>query len=229
MKKRYPGSVVIALALAAAFVVSSHAQQTPAAGQAPPAGGAQAANATSAMKVVVVGENPEVRKLDKEGGTAVSDVNFFRVFWSPAGAGSVCVVTVKNQPNPADNLAIAIYDDQRVYDYMIKEIRSDYARATPLKGTITQTTSMTDADGFTRKETCKADKYTVEAIWKNLGQGTWSDRPMFNNTVQMSFVMVVAAGGEITINGKSAPGTWYSKGGGMGSGAYLTLNETWRR
>mgnify|MGYP005837155193 CR=1 FL=1 len=45
----------------------------------------------------------------------------------------------------------------------------------------------------------------------------------------MTFVMVPAGSGEILINGKSAPGTWSPTGGGIGTGAYLALNETWRR
>ncbi len=210
--------VVVVIALAVKMEVSGYAQQPPSAAPGP----------GPDMKVVVAGENPEVSKFDKEGGTAVSNVNFFRVTWSPAGAGSVCVVTVQNQPNAADNFRIAIYDDQAVYDYMIKEIRSDYASATPLKGTITQTNSVTPAEGFTRTETCKSDKYTVEAVWKNLGPATWSDMMMFGGKVHMTFVMVRAGSGDIIVNGKPAPGTFFQKAP-RGSGAYLTLDETWRR
>ena len=35
--------------------------------------------------------------------------------------------------------------------------------------------------------------------------------------------------GEIWIDGEQAPGHWYPTGGGLGTGAYLTVNETWRR
>ena len=38
---------------------------------------------------------------------------------------------------------------------------------------------------------------------------------MFNNTVQMAITMVPAAVGDIVINGKSAPGTWYARGRGI--------------
>jgi hypothetical protein len=93
-----------------------------------------------------------------------------------------------------------------------------------LKGTITQTNNCAGE----RKETCKADRYTVELLWKGLGPGNWVDMKMGTNTL-MTFVMVPASSGEILINGKKAPGTWFPTGGGLGPGAYLTVNETWRR
>jgi hypothetical protein len=180
-----------------------------------------------APKVLVAGENPAIRLLDKEGGKAISSANFWRVEWSPAGAGAVCFVTV-NAPGE-DGLRIAIYDDKTVLDYVTTDLMSSLMKTfndpayTPVKGTITQTNNgATD-----RKETCKSDRYTVELVWKGLGQGSWADMKM--GPVLMTFTMVPASSGEIWINGKRAPGTWYPTGGGMGPGAYLTVNETWRR
>jgi hypothetical protein len=198
------------------------AQQTPAGAGAPPSGQPE-------RKVVVVGENPAVRKLDKEGGTAVASGDFFRVTWSPAGAGSICAIRVTDATDSAGNLMIAIYDSKAVYDYMVKEIRPDYGKYTPVQGTITQKDTPVASGTFTRTETCRSDKYTVDLIWKDLGQARFTDAPMFNNTVQMAMTMVPAASGDIVINGKSAPGTWYARGGGIGTGAYLMLAEVWRR
>ncbi len=232
MKGNYMLSAVGTAALAAAMVSLTYGQAP--AGQAPagqgtaqaPAG--QASTPAAERKVVMVGENPEISKVDKEGGPEVSNFNFFRGFWTPAGAGAICVVTVKGQPNAADNFRIAIYDEQPFYDYMIKEIRKDYANATPIKGTITQTHTM-GPDGLTRKETCKGGDYTIEAIWRGMQQATWTDMLMFQGTVQMSFAMIRAASGEITVNGKNAPGSIFTGGGRSNGRAYLTLNETWRR
>lgn len=210
--------------LAFSIYVTVQAQQPPAGGQAP-AGGTQAG---PQPKVLVAGENPAIRKLDKEGGKAVTNANFFRVFWSPVGSGTVCYLTVTDQG--ADNLRLAIYDNEKVLDYVTKELMSSLLPTfnvpayTAYKGSITQS-----GDGLNeRRETCKSDRYTVELIWKGLGEARWADMKMGPTTL-MSFVMVPASSGEILINGKSAPGTWYPKGGGIGTGAYLTLNETWRR
>jgi hypothetical protein len=92
----------------------------------------------------------------------------------------------------------------------------------PVKGTITQTNA-----GADRTETCKSDSYNVELVWKGLGPGTWVDRKI--GDVLMTFTMVPANSGEIWINGKKAPGTYYATGGGNGTGAHLTVSETWRR
>jgi hypothetical protein len=209
-------SRVFAIALLAAGIIQA---QEPAARSAAPK--------PPAPRVLVAGENPAIRLLDKEGGKAISNANFWRVEWSPVGAGAVCFLTV-NAPGQ-ENLRIAIYDDKKVLDYVTTELMSSLMKTfnepayTPVKGTITQTN-----EGSTeRKETCKSDRYNVELVWKGLGQGTWADMKM--GPVLMTFTMVPASSGEIRINGKKAPGTWFPTGGGMGPGAYLTVNETWRR
>ena len=177
--------------------------------------------------VVVIGENPAVRKLDKEGGQAVASAEIFRVTWSPVGAGTLCVVTVKGQPGAKGDLHVAVYDNKALYDYMIKEIRTDYATYTPVHGSVTQQDSM--AGGFSRTETCKTPEHTIKLVWNNLQKPQFTDISMFKNTTQMALNMIPAASGDIVVDGKPAAGTWYAQGGGIGSGAYLTLGETWRR
>jgi len=180
-----------------------------------------------APKVIVAGENPAIRYLDKEGGKAISSVNFWRVEWSPAGAGAVCFVTV-DAPGE-EKLRFAVYDNKQVLDYVTTDLMSSLMKTfndppyLPEKGTIVQT----NQGATERKETCKSARHHVELVWKGLGQGTWVD--MKPGNVLMTFTMVPASGGEIWINGKKAPGAWFPTGGGIGTGAYLTVNETWRR
>jgi hypothetical protein len=211
-------------AVALLFCAAGITQAQPAGGQ-PPAGGGPP---PSTMKVLVAGENPAIRYLDKEGGKAISSVNFWRVHWSPVGPGTVCFVTITDQG--ADNLRIAIFDDQKVLDYVTKELMSSLTPTfntppfTALKGTVTQTN-----DGAKeRKETCKSDRYTVELVWKSMGDPFWVEFKPGSNTL-MTFAMVPAANADIIINGKKAPGTLYPTGGGLGPGAFLAVNETWRR
>ena len=80
-----------------------------------------------------------------------------------------------------------------------------------------------------RTETCKSSEYNVEITWKDLGEPNWV--PEFrpgNGKIVQSFVRVQAKGGQVLVNGKKTPGTYYPTGGGFGPGAYLTLNEAWR-
>ena len=183
---------------------------------------------TEPARVLVAGENPAIRYLDKEGGKAVTSVNFWRVEWSPAGAGAICFVSV-NDP-AGKHLRFAVYDNKEVLDYVTNDVMSLLLQTfndppyTPEKGTIKQT----NQGATERRELCKSDRHKVELVWKGLGPGTWVNiKPQ--GKVFMTFTMVPAAGGEIWINGKQAPGTWYPAGGGLGTGAYLTVNETWRR
>ncbi len=208
-----------ALSLAAA---AAYAQQSPDAPRRPPA---------RPVKVLIAGENPGLRLLDKEGGKALTEVNFWRAQWSPAGAGAVCFVTIRD--SGPDNLRVAITDNPELAGYIADKIMGSFGSNRfnnppyqVLKGTVTQT----NVGSTQRTETCASDRYHIEIVWKNLGEPSWV--PEFrpgNGSVVQSFVMVQAKGGEVTVNGKKAPGTYYPTGGGFGPGAYLTLNEAWRQ
>jgi hypothetical protein len=197
-----------------------------------PSGGAAQRRSGPPVKVLIAGENPALRLLDKEGGKALTQVNFWRAQWSPVGAGAVCFVTVRE--SGADNLRIAIADNPSLADYIANKLMASFGGTNRfndppyrvLPGTVTQSNV-----GITqRTETCKTTQYDVAITWKDLGEPSWV--PEFrpgNGPVVQSFVMVQARGGEVLVNGKKMPGTYYPTGGGFGPGAFLTLNEAWRQ
>lgn len=199
--------------------------------QQPPADTPQRATAPP-VKVLIAGENPGLRLLDKEGGTALTEVNFWRAQWSPVGAGAACFVTVRG--GGTDGIRIAITDNEQLADYIANRLMGSFGGTNRfnnppykvLPGTITQTNVGTSQ----RTEICKSSQYNVEIVWKDLGEPRWV--PEFrpgNGSIVQSFVMVQAKDGEVVVNGKKAPGTYYPTGGGFGPGAYLTLNEAWRQ
>lgn len=212
--------VIAALAITATTVFS----------QQPPAG-APRRPPSPPVKVLIAGENPGLRLLDKENGKALTEVNFWRAQWSPAGAGAVCFVTIRD--SGPDNLRVAITDNPELAGYIANKIMASFGTSRfnnppyqVLKGTVTQSNVGTTQ----RTETCKAGPYTVDVVWKDLGEPSWvSEFRPGNGSVVQSFVMVQAKGGEVIVNGKRAPGTYYPTGGGFGPGAYLTLNEAWRQ
>jgi hypothetical protein len=216
-------AVLRAIAALAFTAAAAFCQQSPAGAPRRPPG--------PPVKVLIAGENPGLRLLDKENGKALTEVNFWRAQWSPAGAGAACFVTIRD--SGADNLRVAITDNPELADYIANKIMGSFGTNRfnnppyqVLKGTVAQSNVSTTQ----RTETCKADAYTIEVVWKDLGEPTWV--PEFrpgNGSVVQSFVMVQAKGGEVIVNGKRAPGTYYSTGGGFGPGAYLTLNEAWRQ
>jgi len=184
------------------------------------------------VKVLIAGENPGLRLLDKEGGKAVTEVNFWRAQWSPAGAGAVCFVTVREAG--AENLRVAITDNNALADYVANKLMNSFGGPNrfndPPYSVVEGTVNQTNVGASQRTETCNSTNFKIEITWKDLGEPAWV--PEFrpgNGSIVQSFVMVQAKGGEVRVNGKKAPGTYYPTGGGFGPGAYLTLNETWRQ
>jgi hypothetical protein len=215
-------------AVAAALILAAigvHAQQSPAAQPSPTTNGAPT---TPPPKILVAGENPAITLRDKEGGPALTSVNFWRVHWSPVGSGAVCFVTVSNQGS--GDLRIAVHDNPKVLDYVTRDLMSSLMASfktppfTPVRGTITK-------GGVTvteRTESCKSDTHNVVLTWRGVLEPTWVDiRP--GATVLMTFTMVMAKDAEVIINGKKAPGRVVPGGRGSFPPSFLALTETWRR
>ena len=213
--RRHHIIIGIVAACALAMLADARAQQT-----TPPQ--------TPAQKILVAGENPAITLRDKEGGAALTSVNFWRVHWSPVGSGAVCFVTVTGQGS--GDLRVAVHDNPKVLDYVTKELMSSLMANfntppyTPVRGTIAQS-----GDTVTeRRETCKSDTHNIELVWRGFSEPTWVDiKPGAN--VLMTFTMVMASGADVIINGKKAPGGVFRGGPGSFPPSFLALNETWRR
>lgn len=180
--------------------------------------------------VMVVTENPALRLLDKANGKALTDINFWRVSWSPVGPGSVCFITVRDTPGM--NMRVAITDNEALTAYIVNDLMGPiggYLSNPPYavhRGTIVQHASAAE-----RTETCTSAEHAVMIRWKDLATPTYVSgfRPPGTTDIVQTFVMVIARGAEVTVNGKAAPGAWFPTGGGFGPGAFLALNETWHR
>jgi hypothetical protein len=204
------GTIGIVAICALAILTVSHAQQAP------------------APKILVAGENPAITLRDKEGGTALTSVNFWRVHWSPAGSGAVCYIAISGQGS--GDMRVAVHDNPKVLEYVTKELMSSLMTSfntppyTPVRGTISQSGDTVNE----RKETCKSDTHTIELVWRGFSEPAWVDiKPGAN--VLMTFTMVMASGADVIINGKKAPGGVFRGGPGSFPPSFLALNETWRR
>ncbi|MBV6519900.1 MAG: hypothetical protein MNPFHGCM_00003 [Gemmatimonadaceae bacterium] len=209
--------------VAAALIVAVSARsgaQTPTAPPSPAP--------TRPGKVMLTGENPGIRLLDKPGGTTVTQISFWRIHWSPVGPGHVCYVTTGDEKTPGA-LRIAIFDNQKLFDYLTRDVLGTYNKSyverpfTPVSGA----TVTTAGDGTAeRRETCKSDKYTVELVWQDLGTPSLVDfmpgtRPP--NPFGLTFVQIPAGRSQVLVNGKPAPGVSIPGGG------FLALGETWMK
>ena len=181
---------------------------------------------TSEGKVHITGENPGIRLLDKQGGATLTDINFWGVDWSPAGAGHVCFVTTHDAAGKID-LRLALYDNPKLVDFVAKETMGKLVQNfndppyKPLKATFTTTGDSTTE----RRQTCKSDEYNVELVWRNFNEGSWGEmRPP--NGFHMTFFVITSRSAEVFINGKKAPGSWFPS---SFPASYLAYAETWRK
>lgn len=98
----------------------------PALALAQAAGGVQ--NSVKIGKVFVSGENPVIRLLDKPDGTPLAVASFWRIIWSPVGAGHVCYVTTGDGKSSGD-LRVALVDNQKLFDYLTNDILGTYDKS----------------------------------------------------------------------------------------------------
>jgi hypothetical protein len=177
-------------------------------------------------KVRVTGENPGIRLLDKQGGTTLTDVNFWGVDWSPVGAGHVCFLTTGNGKGPND-LRIALYDNPKLVDYLAKDLMSTLLPNfvdPPYKPI--QATFSTTGDSLTeRRQFCKSEQYSVELVWRDFNEGSFGEMRPPSGFI-MTFFVITSRVGEVYINGKKAPGNWYPS---SFPASYLAYAETWRK
>jgi hypothetical protein len=74
--------------------------------------------------VAVVGENPGIRLVTKEGAPPSTSVSFWRVLQSPAGAGHVCFLTsdiTGDGPTP-DDVRVAFADNGKLAEYVAVQL-----------------------------------------------------------------------------------------------------------
>lgn len=202
----------------------------PALALAQAAGGVQ--DGVKIGKVFVSGENPVIRLLDKPNGTPLAVASFWRIIWSPVGAGHVCYVTTGDGKSPGD-LRVALVDNQKLFDYLTTDILGTYDKSyleRPFK-TI-QATFSKSGDALTDwKEVCRSEQYTVELVWRDFYPAFQLDTPTGGprNPFGLTSLFIPAKSADLIVNGKKISGNVYPQmlGPAQGSSAFLAFSETW--
>ena len=202
----------------------------PALALAQAAGGVQ--NGVKIGKVFVSGENPVIRLLDKPDGTPLAVASFWRIIWSPVGAGHVCYVTTGDGKSPGD-LRVALVDNQKLFDYLTNDILGTYDKSyleRPFK-TI-QATFSKSGDALTDwKEVCRSEQYTVELVWRDFYPAFQLDTPAGGprNPFGLTSLFIPAKSADLSVNGKKISGNVYPQmlGPAQSSSAFLAFSETW--
>ncbi|HEV2389072.1 MAG TPA: hypothetical protein VGS20_17665 [Candidatus Acidoferrales bacterium] len=190
-------------------------------------------------KVLVTGENPVIRLLDKAGGSTLASASYWRIVWSPAGPGHVCYLTTGDGKSPGD-LRLALVDNRKLYDFLTTNIMTTLDRAIPERpfkvapatfvdsgqGTFAASGAMKD-----RRVTCKSARYAVTLVWSDFYEPFQLDTAVGGpgSTLSVCSLFIPAKMGTILLNGKKAPGSVYpqSRGPAQSSTAFLAFSESW--
>jgi hypothetical protein len=218
-------AAVLALAILVTLQSDSSAQTPPSSAQQPPAP-ASAPTPSRPGKVFLSGENPYIALRDTAEGPARATASFWRIHWSPVGSGHVCYVTVGDPKTPG-TVRIALYDNKALLDYLTNEVLGTFNKAyleqpfTPIGGA---TFAATGDSIRERRETCRADKYNVELVWRDLREPGLVDilpgsRP--TNPFGITYLRIPAGSAQVLVNGAPAPGA------SMPGGSFLAFGETW--
>jgi hypothetical protein len=186
-------------------------------------------------RVAVIGENPGIRLIAKEGAPPSTSVSFWRVFQSPVGAGHVCFVTSDvsaNGPTP-DDIRLAFTDNDKLAAYVASQLMTAFDKAYgdnpfPVR------TARFERGGDTVtawRESMKADGYSIDLVWRDFYEPfTIESRagvPHNPYTILSTFIPAKTA--EVVINGVKAAGTATPRmrGARQSSSAFLAFAETW--
>lgn len=183
-------------------------------------------------KVFVTGENPVIRLLDKPGGTVLAVASYWRIIWSPVGAGHVCFVTTGDGKS-ADDLRIALIDNEKLFEFLTNDVLGTYDKSystRPFK-TIQATFGSSGDAAREWKESCSSDQYKVELAWRDLYPPFQLDTPAGGspNPFGITSLFIPAKSADVTVNGKKLAGNVYPqmRGPAQSSSAFLAFSESW--
>ena len=186
-------------------------------------------------KVYISGENPVIRLSLKEGEPPLTDVSFWRVIYSPAGMGHVLYIRsdVTGDGKSSDDLRIAFTDNEKLLDYVNKQIMSAFNKAYVEDPYPMQKASFTKGGDTLKewRETVKSDRYTIELAWRDFYQPFLLDTPVGGprNPYGITSFFIPAKTADVTINGRKAAGHPLPtmRGKMQNSSAFLAFSETW--
>jgi hypothetical protein len=186
-------------------------------------------------RVAVVGENPGIRLMTKDGDAPSTSVSFWRVYESPAGEGHVCFVTsdVKGDGPTPDDVRLAFTDNEKLADYVATQLMTAFDRAYAEKPfPVRRARFERSGDTATAwKETIKAEGYTIDLVWRDFYEPfaieSHVGAPHNPYTIVSTFIPAKTA--DVIINGTRAAGavTPRMRGERQSSSAFLAFAETW--
>ena len=186
-------------------------------------------------RVAVIGENPGIRLVTKEGAPPSTSVSFWRVLQSPAGAGHVCFVTsdVKGDGPTPDDVRLAFADNEKLAAYVATQLMTAFDKAygeQPFP--VRRARFEQSGDTATAwKESIKADDYAIDLVWRDFYEpfAIESRVGVPHNPYTILSTFIPAKSADVIINGTRAAGaaTPRMRGPRQSSSAFLAFAETW--
>ena len=191
-------------------------------------------------RVYVTGENPGIRLFDKEGGKLLTVVSYWRIIWSPVGAGHICFVTTGDGKSP-DDLRAAFVDNRKLHDFLSEQIMGTRGTSISERPFTVVESKFSDPGQGTfsdsgdimteRRVTFSSDKYTVALVWRDFYEPFQLDTPVggARNPFGITSLFIPAKSADVIINGKKAAGNVYpqKRGPVQSSSAFLAFSESW--
>jgi hypothetical protein len=186
-------------------------------------------------RVAVIGENPGIRLVLKEGAPPSTSVSFWRVLQSPAGAGHVCFVTsdVKGDGPTPDDVRLAFTDNEKLAAYVATQLMTAFDKAYgeqpfPVRRARFERSGDT---ATVWKESIKAGDDAVDLVWRDFYEpfAIESRVGVPHNPYTILSTFIPAKSAEVIINGTRAAGTATPRmrGPRQSSSAFLAFAETW--
>jgi hypothetical protein len=185
--------------------------------------------------VAVIGENPGIRLVTKDGAPPSTSVSFWRVFQSPAGVGHVCFITsdiTGDGPTP-DDIRLAFTDNGKLAEYVATQLMTAFDKAYGEKPFPVRTARF-ERSGDTAtawRESIKSDGYRFELVWRDFYEpfAIESRAGVPHNPYTILSTFVPARTAEVVINGKRAAGSASPRMRGTrhSSSSFLAFAETW--
>lgn len=196
---------------------------------------AQAVSDVKDGKVAVVGENPGIRLVVKEGAPPSTSVSFWRVFQSPAGAGHVCFVTsdIKGDGPTPDDVRLAFTDNEKLAEYVALQLMTAFDKAYGEKPfPVRRARFERTGDTVTAwRESMKADGYAIDLVWREFYEpfAIESRAGVPHNPYTILSTFIPAKSADVVINGTRVAGTVTPRmrGTRQSSSAFLAFAETW--
>jgi formylglycine-generating enzyme len=176
-------------------------------------------------KVFLSGENPYIALRETPEGP-LSTASFWRIYWSPVGAGHVCYVTV-GEPKAPGSARLALFDNKALFDYLTTDVLGSYNKTYvewPFTAVGGATFAASGDSIRERRETCRTASHSIELVWRELREPGLVDilpgsRP--TNPFGITYLRIPAGSAQIIINGKPVPGA------STAPGSFLAFGETW--